>query len=348
MLGQLIAGVAVFGALAQASTGTEYSFVTQGGCTTLSGTGGAVPMSLPTSTTISTVSSVVTDAEVTVPATIRLTATTVTTTQRTGGAYTWTKITTTIPTYTSWQKAESIVATATIPTTVCTNDVTPTIVTEYSGSYTPVSGQVTEVPETYPTQVVCKTGVTWFTHLIPTVTSGRTTETVTPITTIHAYTTTTTFVETFSTTVYGTTATSTTTTLRLATSVAATSASCAPTSTTTYAAKCAPTNVISGVGGSGLTSGEYAANITVVYVRDEAYSDPSACCQLCVGNEGCAGMMAGPSGYCGLLYVGAAEGGPACGFAYSYRSQAGVFPGQGLWVQSGCGEIDYAGGGGGK
>ncbi|EMR72058.1 hypothetical protein MGN70_012063 [Eutypa lata] len=344
MLRQLIASVAVSGVLVQASTGTTYSFVTQSACSTIWGTGGTVPMSLPTSNTISTVSTLITDKEVTVPATSRVTAPVVTTTQQTASAYTWTVSTSTIPTYTSWQRAETIVATATIPTTVCTNDVTPSIVTEYSGSYVPVSGQVTTVPASYPSEVVCETGVTWLTHLLPTATSGLTTVTDTPTSTVFDPTTTSTYTETYRTTVYETTVSSTTTSQRLATSVAATNTACEATATTTYAAKCAPTNVISGIGEFGLVSGKYAENITVVYVRDETYNDPSACCQLCVDNEECAASMAGHAGYCGLLYVGAAEGGPACGdFTYTYQTQSNVFPGQGLWVQSGCGEIEYTG-----
>ncbi|KAI1376642.1 hypothetical protein F4677DRAFT_459772 [Hypoxylon crocopeplum] len=344
MLRQLLASIAVYGAVARASTGTSYSFNTVSGCSTAYGTGGTVPMSLPTDSTSSTISTILTAAEVTVPSTTSVTAPTVTTTQLTQSAYTFAVTTTTIPTFTTWRGAESIVATATWPTTVCTNGVSPaSTVTEYSGTYTPISGQITTIPATYPSHVLCTTAITWLTILHPTATSGSTTVTVTPTSTVNAPTTTVTSTYFYSSTSYATTVTSVTTSYRLGTSVATVSTACEATPTTTYAAKCAPTNVISGVGDRGLVSGNYANNITVIYVPDESYDDPSACCQLCVDNEGCGGSMAGISGFCGLLYVGAPNGGAACDFVFTYQTQSDVFPGQGLWVQSGCGEIDYTG-----
>ncbi|KAI2620909.1 hypothetical protein GGS26DRAFT_296613 [Hypomontagnella submonticulosa] len=343
MLRQLVTGIAVFGATVQASTGTSYSFKTESGCSTAWGSGGTVPMSLPTVSTSSTVSSVITDKEVTVPATSRVTAPTVTATALTATSWTFTVVTTTVPTFTSWQGAESIVATATWPVTVCTNGVNPSTVTKYSGSYTPISGQVTTAPASYPSQVLCTTGITWYTTLLPTATSGVTTVTVTPTTTVYAPTTTTTITSKYTSTTYSTTVTSVTTSYRVATNAATTSTACQPTTTTTFAAKCAPTNVVAGIGDKGLVSGKYASNITVIYIPDEKYNDPSNCCQLCQDNKGCAGLMAGISGFCGLYYVGAPNGGAACDFTFTYQTQSDVFPGQGLWVQSGCGTIDYTG-----
>ncbi|KAI0880929.1 uncharacterized protein GGS22DRAFT_78012 [Annulohypoxylon maeteangense] len=343
MFRRILSVLAVSGSLAQASTGTVYSFKTEGACSTLSGSGGSIPQSLPTSRTTSTVSSTITSSEVTVASVVKVTVEPVTTTLLTSLSVVYGISTTTLPTATSWQIAQSTVATATWPKTVCTNDVTPSTVTEYSGSYTPIPGQVTTIPTSYPSQVVCATGVTWFVMLQPTATSGVTTETVTPTSTIRAITTTTTSTYFYNATVWATTLTSTTTSYRMATSVATISTACEATTTTTYAAKCAPTNVIAGVDDHGLVSGKYAQNNTVIYIPDEKYNDPSTCCQLCQDNKGCAGMMAGPSGFCGLLYVGAAEGGPACDFVFSYQTQSNVFPLQGLWVQSGCGEIDYTG-----
>ncbi|KAI1775687.1 hypothetical protein F4818DRAFT_440964 [Hypoxylon cercidicola] len=343
MLRRLIASIAVSGALVRASTGTTYSFKTESGCSTASGSTGTVPMSLPTSSTSSTVSTIITDAEVTVPSTSTITAPSVTTTILTQTVYTWIVTTTTIATSTSWQGAESIVATATWPVTVCTNGVTPYTVTEYSGDYTPTSGQVTKLPTPFPSQVLCTTGITWYTYLLPTATSGLTTITATPTSTVNAPTTTSTVTYSYTSTAFGTTVTSVTTSYRLATSIATTSTACEATTTTTFAAKCQPTNVIAGIGDHGLVSGRYAANITVVYIPDEKYNDPSLCCQLCQDNEGCGGLYAGISGFCGLLYVGAPNGGPACDFTFTYQTQSDVFPGQGLWVQSGCGEIDYTG-----
>ncbi|KAL7626143.1 hypothetical protein AAE478_002913 [Parahypoxylon ruwenzoriense] len=345
MLRRLIASVAAYGALARAATGTSYSFQTNIACSTVSGTDGKVPLSLPTSSTSSTVTSTITDAEVTIPSTSRTTVGAVTTTVLTTTVWTWSETTITIPTSTSWVRADSVVATATWAVTLCTNGVAPSTVTQYSGIYTPIPGQVTQLPATYPSQVVCATGVTWFVHLQPTATSGVTTATVTPTSTVVAPTATSTSVYVASATVYGTTVTSMTTSLRLATSAATTSTACAPTTTTTtFAAKCAPTSVVAGVDGRGLVSGRYAANITVVYVPDERYEDPSVCCQLCQDNAGCAGMMAGISGFCGLYYIGGGADGPVCdGFTFTYQTQSDVFPGQGLWIQSGCGEVEYTG-----
>ncbi|KAI1802497.1 hypothetical protein F4811DRAFT_391358 [Daldinia bambusicola] len=344
MLSLFIPIIALCGILAQASTGTEYSFKTESQCSTVWGTGGTVPMSLPTSNTISTVKSTLTAKEVTVPSTSKVTVDAVTTTVLTQTSWTWTFSTITVPTKTVWDKAQTTVATATWPSTVCTNGITPSTVTEYKGSYDPVSGQVTTAPASYPSQVVCETGVTWFTSLIPTTTSGVTTVTITPTSTVIAPTTTVTTTGSYYTsTAYGTTVTSTITSYHVDASIATTSIACEATTTTTYAAKCAPTNVISGIGEFGLVSGEYAKNISVIYVREGKYEEPAACCQLCQDNEGCVGMMAGHTGYCGLLYVGAPNGGPACDFGFTYQTQSNVFPGQGLWVQSGCGEIEYSG-----
>ncbi|KAI1440131.1 hypothetical protein F5Y02DRAFT_363688 [Annulohypoxylon stygium] len=340
---QVLSILAVSGSLARASTGTSYSFKTEGACSTASGSGGSIPLSLPTSTTISTVSSIITNSEVTVPSTVKVTADPITTTVQTQTAWLTTQSTTTIPTTISWHVAQSTVATATWPETVCTNDVTPSVVTEYSGTYAPISGQVTAFPTSYPSQVVCATGVTWFTIIQPTATSGVTTQIVTPTSTVRSITTTVTSAYFYNATTWATTLTSTTTSYRLATSVATVSTACEATTTTTYAAKCAPTNVVAGVGDHGLVSGKYAANSTVIYIPDDKFNDPSTCCQLCQDNKGCAGMMAGISGFCGLLYVGAPEGGPSCDFVFSYQTQSNVFPMQGLWVQSGCGEIDYTG-----
>ncbi|KAI6084814.1 hypothetical protein F4821DRAFT_164982 [Hypoxylon rubiginosum] len=343
MLRRLIVSFAVSGALVRASTGTTYSFKTVSGCSTASASTGTVPMSLPTSSTSSTVSTIITNAEVTVPSTSKVTADPVTTTLLTQTAYTYIVTTTTIATSTSWQGAESIVATATWPTTICTNGVTPSVVTEYSGVYTPTPGQVTKLPTPFPSQVLCTTGITWYTYLLPTATSGLTIVTVTPTSTVNAPTTTSTVTYSYTSTAFGTTVTSVTTSFRLGTSIATVSTACEATTTTTYAAKCAPTNVIAGIGDHGLVSGKYAANNTVIYIPNPKYYDPSACCQLCQDNEGCSALYAGFAGACGLLYVNGPNGGPVCDFTFSYQTQSNVFPGQGLWVQSGCGEIDYTG-----
>ncbi|KAI1135557.1 hypothetical protein F5Y05DRAFT_175105 [Hypoxylon sp. FL0543] len=346
MLFQILVGVVVSGVVVRASTGTSVTFITQGGCSTVSGSGGSFPVSLPTVSTTSSLTSTTTEKEVTVPVTSKISADPVTTTTvYTQNIYSFVTNTVTVPTSTSWREADSTVATVTLPSTICTNDVTPSTVTEYSGSYTPISGQVTTIPTSYPSEVVCATGVTLLYILTPTATSGSTTITVTPTSTVYTSTTTNTISNLYTVTVFETTVSSVTTSYRLASSVATTSTACSATTTTTLAAKCAPTNIIAGVGDHGLVSGKYAANNTVIYIRDDKYNDPSLCCQLCQDNEGCAGMMTGFDGYCGLLYVANPNGapGPVCDFVFSYQTQSNVFPLQGLWVQSGCGEIDYTG-----
>lgn len=353
MLRQLLASVAVSTALVtvQASTATSYSAVTNSACSTQFGSGAtAVPTSIPVINTLSTVSTVVTDKEITVPATSKVTAAAVTTTVLTETRLAYEEVTVTLPEYDVYEVAQTVIGTVTIPTTVCTAGAkTPpsAAVTAYSGTYTPVSGQVTTVPASYPTKVVCETAVTIFTRLVPTATSGKTTVTVTPTSVVTSATATVTRTETYSTEAYLSTVTKTQTTARLASTTATVRASCAAstttTTTTTYAAKCAPTNVIWGIGDRGLVSGDYADS-AILYVDGDEFYEPSACCQLCVDNASCAAMMAGGGGYCGLLYNVAAEGDPACGkFIYSYHTQSDVYPGQGLYVQSGCGNIEYAG-----
>jgi hypothetical protein len=95
---------------------------------------------------------------------------------------------------------------------VCTDGAKPRTVTEYTGSYAPVSGQVTTLPATYPTQVVCTGGVTTIHIGHEVVTSGTSTETVTATLTIFDPTTTETITVVWGTdTEYATTVTKTTT-----------------------------------------------------------------------------------------------------------------------------------------
>ncbi|KAK7739097.1 hypothetical protein SLS62_011297 [Diatrype stigma] len=352
MLRQLIASAAVFGALvtaAHGTTATSYSAVTNSGCSTEFGSGAtAVPTSIPVLNTLRTVSTVVTDKEVTVPATSKVTAAAVTQTVRTETRQAYVEVTSTLPEYDVYVLTDGVIGTATIPTTVCTagaKQPPSAAATAYSGTYAPVSGQVQTVPASYATKVVCETAVTIFTRLVPTATSGKTTVTVTPTSTVTSITTTVTLTGTYSTVAYLSTVTKTQTHARVASTTTTISASCATSpTTTTYAAKCAPTNVIWGIEDRGLVPGDYADS-AIVYVDGDEFLEPSACCQLCADNESCAAMMAGGGSYCGLLYNAVAgEGDSACGkFIYSYKTESGVSPGQGIYVQSGCGNIEYAG-----
>ncbi|KAI5867912.1 hypothetical protein GGS23DRAFT_608462 [Durotheca rogersii] len=352
MLRQLLTGAALWGALGSATTATTYSVTTVTTCATAFGSGGVPPLSLPTDLSRATTTSATTSAEVTVPSTVRVTAAPVTTTVRTSTVWFWDATTTTLPVTTSWVRVYATVDTATVPVTVCTAGSTPeTTTTVYTGAYTPVPGQDPWPPASYPTRAACTARVTTWLLLAPTATSGTTTVTETPTSTEVAVTATVSATYYFSGTTYAATETQTTTSFVVGLASATVSASCAPTATATLAARCAPGNVISGVGGRGLVSGRYAENITVIYVGDARFEDPSRCCQLCQDNAGCAAIMAGISGFCGLYYQAAPAGGPACGaFSFTYQSQANYFPGQGLWIQEGCGRVEFTGpvGGGQK
>lgn len=258
----------------------------------------------------------------------------------------------------------------------------PSVVTEYAGTYTPISGQATTLPETYPARIVCSGEVTSYTFLWPIVTSGMSTRTSTPLKTVNSYTATTTTTITYGTaTIWAvsievpqtrgplsspsnfptslpkgpdtlqTTVTSTATTYKVAYTVAPTSTACEETYTTTYAAKCAPTNLIGAIDGVGLVAGTYAPGVAVTYgpdvPGDQFHSDASLCCQLCLDNEGCGASMAAPAfdAACGLLYVwNSTSGGPEYeDFVFSYQTEAGVVPGESLIVQAGAGLITYEG-----
>ncbi len=114
--------------------------------------------------------------------------------------------------------------------------------------------------------------------------------------------------------------------------------------TKTLAAECAPTNLIGAINGDGLQSGKYADRTSVIYTRLEPWgTDASLCCQACLDNEGCGASMFN-SGACGLYYTATADAEPVCdAFIFSFTSNPGVYPGQGLVVQNGCGTVEYLG-----
>lgn len=103
------------------------------------------------------------------------------------------------------------------------------------------------------------------------------------------------------------------------------------TATTTQHLKCAPSNLISAVNGHGIgqTQGQTFGLAPG--------SDPSACCQLCLDTPGCAASEDDPkAGNC-LLW---STSGPACGLGLQYSDGGrGLLPGQGYFVQSGCGTV---------
>ncbi|KAB5529077.1 hypothetical protein GE09DRAFT_1228812 [Coniochaeta sp. 2T2.1] len=86
-------------------------------------------------------------------------------------------------TYTHVIPSTATIATITNPTTVCTNDVTPTAtVTSYTGTpYTPIPGQNTVLPSTWEDSIFCNVYDIAIEHIWPTVQgTGQTTTTITP------------------------------------------------------------------------------------------------------------------------------------------------------------------------
>ncbi|KAI0972497.1 hypothetical protein F4678DRAFT_41343 [Xylaria arbuscula] len=345
MMRALLLGAAAYAGLSSAVTVTEVSTNNNVVCSTAYGSGGVAPTPIPTSEVTKTTSTVITSPVVTFPsAYTHVTDTVVTTTQHTSYIVTIVFATVTSGIVTSGITEVTTIATALWPVTTCTNDVTPTTVTKYTGTYTPVSGQATGAPSSYPTEIFCTNSLTSYVTLLPTVTTG-------PLETLH---------ETATTTIldYTTTATTTITYLTVTTPSATvtstyysyvetghaepTRIACESTVTKTLDARCAPTNLISDHNGVGLVAGSYNTNVTVVYTRDEPYgTDASACCQLCLDNEGCGASMWGPYETCGLYYHGDDSGEPQCDFIFTYGTEDGIIAGQGIVVSNGCGTVEY-------
>ncbi|KAH8892643.1 hypothetical protein GQ53DRAFT_746107 [Thozetella sp. PMI_491] len=344
MYSRLFTLLTLSGSLASAWVSTSSSATTAVVCSTLSGSGGLQPTPIPRSTEeVDAVTFSSDRGTYTVERVVPVTVATVTTTQYTTTAVTWVVETVSSPTLTSFAKIVSTVATAVVPSTVCNNGVVPTTVTEYTGTYTPVSGQATTLPSTYPTLIACAQSVTTYLGLYEVVTVTKT-ESVTATSVVLSATATTTSTVTLGkTTVYGATVTTTTTSYTVANTLAVKTTACEETTTTTLAAKCAPTNLIGAINGVGLVSGTYASNSSVTYGPREDTpfkADASLCCQLCEDNEGCAGLM-WSNGVCGLLYVADGANQAQCTEVFTFKTQANVVAGEGLVVQSGCGSIRY-------
>ncbi|KAI0540670.1 hypothetical protein GGR58DRAFT_521345 [Xylaria digitata] len=328
-------GAAAYVGLAGAITITSVSTASNVQCSTAYGSGGVAPTPIPTSEITEVTSSLSTEPAVTIPQgytrhtsiIVSVTISTLTSGILTNNVY---------PTTT--------IATATWPVTSCTNGVTPTTVTKYTGEYTPVEGQATTLPASYPTQIFCTTSLTSFIRFFITESTGPlATIHETPTTTVYDYTTTST-----STLVYRTvtepSATVTNTHVRYVEKgqPESTRADCEPTVTKTYDARCAPTNLISDHNNLGLVAGRYNANVSVVYTRDLPYgTNPSDCCQLCLDNEGCGASMWGPYETCGLYYHGNESAEPQCDFVFTYGSTEKSLAGQGIVVSNGCGTVHY-------
>ena len=248
------------------------------------------------------------------------------------------------------------IATITNPTTVCTNDVTPTAtVTSYTGTYTPLPGQPTALPETWETAVFCDSHNTQIEHIWPTVEcDGTTTSTVTntvqdttgPIVSI-------TYTNDWTWTVPRWTATVTASSYRVATETTTVSTACEPTETVTLAAQCAPQNLIGELDNLGLAIGTFHRNFTsgtTPWSQPQA-RDPSLCCQLCVETEGCIAMhYYAMSNICSLSFVGGEGRCNAPALDYYAVGWEGVptKPWQGMIFALGaednvCGGIEYTG-----
>lgn len=247
----------------------------------------------------------------------------------------------------------STVGTLTTTETVCTEGVSPSVTsTFYTGTYTRPDGYPTKTPHRFPDYVNCTTDRTTHLTVFPTITSGVTTFTINPSTPASTVTNTST-VTIYS---YSAPATVTVTTSQTfytaAKSTATVSISCAATVTTAYAAKCSGPNLINQVNGHGIAVIYPAPGSSFVYGGNGR--DPSACCQLCQENAGCAAFDDFPAaGNCALYFTNStlkAEG--QCGLAFSYGDaigQSGNPPleaGQGSIVGTGCGNVEPIAGGG--
>ncbi|KAI1165774.1 hypothetical protein F5B18DRAFT_147477 [Nemania serpens] len=347
LLRGVLLNAALYCGLASATTVTFVSSTTVSSCSYKLSSGGVPPTPVPTRESTFYTTKIVTNATVTVPPTVTVTAPKVTVTQHTSFAYTFVVPTVTVPTSTSYFGTQKTVATGTFAATVCANGAKPATVTKYTGTYVPISGQVTTVPASYPVSAVCATGTTYYNILLPTVTSGAAvTATVTPTTTLTSYTTTSTSTYIYYTETSYLTTVSTTITSYTPLGVTKTSTVACPeaTVTKTLDARCAPTNLIGAINGEGIRSGRYADRVSVIYTREEPWaSDYTACCQACIDSEGCGAQDSG-FGACGLLFSATVQGEPICdAWILSFTSSPNAYPGQSLVYSTGCGLISYDG-----
>ncbi|KAK8068541.1 hypothetical protein PG996_007653 [Apiospora saccharicola] len=347
----LVAALAVPGAVAASSntlilTGVRTTTIwsTQE-CKSLFSSGGTAPRPLPTITSSDAViHTTTTEAPVTTPFTVTFTAPAVTSTKLTS-----TSVSVYITTVTSGTKTvgspgpTTTFATATFSTTECTNNITPQTVTVYSGVYTPVPGQATTLPASYPTQVICQRTQDVRIILFHTIFTPIVSITISPVVTMSQITATVTSTTTYPTTsvTWRTTVTEATTTLAAATTTKTIHTSCAPTVTKTYAAKCAPTNLVKDHNEQGLFFNHIDNNATTAFSH-LLDGDASACCQACVENEDCSAVEINTSNQCTLYFHHDASFHPVCGsIGFTYRSYPNIWPGQGIWVQDGCGEAKW-------
>ncbi|KAK3326125.1 hypothetical protein B0H66DRAFT_637441 [Apodospora peruviana] len=273
-----------------------------------------------------------------------------------------------------------VVATITLPavTATCTNGAAAAsgpskkvTVTKYTGTYQPIPGQVTTTKTIWPTAVTTYLSVTPSYRVFPYTGS---TVTVTSTFTDTAYLSTTISTATYSAagpwgyrytvTRYRSTVTATQSDYQLAYVTPTVSAGGACDSaaepetavTVTRAAQCAPTNLLSERDRYGVAirilpldwSFPIGFPNKVIGIPDV---DASACCQLCVDNEGCAASewTTGWDSACRLLYYNnptcKSTSNETCGreVPLEYYGDSWALPGQASFIQVGCGRLTYLG-----
>ncbi|KAM7190185.1 hypothetical protein V8F20_009807 [Naviculisporaceae sp. PSN 640] len=277
---------------------------------------------------------------------------------------TWTRSDATIPvtaTETVQPAIGTTIATVTTTQTICTNNpsLPVTTVTSYTGSYSPVAGQVTRLPTEWPSEVLCFRSYTTFWNVHVTVISNETvTSTLETGTVTIPRTWTTTIIPPADETV-----TEYRPNLTVALSSFTHSTSCGQTATVTHDLRCAPSNMIGAMEGTDkglaiLSFNNYSSGVSLWGQPDSEHpmgsgGGPGACCQLCLDNEGCVANSYSQGyfyGTCGLIYVGGDE---VCPVAYTYGPATEKDPGDfyvpgGPWYAQifqqsgkGCGSIVY-------
>ncbi|KAK8074305.1 hypothetical protein PG994_005204 [Apiospora phragmitis] len=104
-----------------------------------------------------------------------------------------------------------------------------------------------------------------------------------------------------------------------------------------------PTNIVRDHDGQGLRWNyldDSAAGVVVGRLSEDDGDAAAKCCQACVDNADCAAMEVNTAGTCSLYFDRDASSQHAvCGaVGFTYRSFPNIWHGQGIWVQSGCGE----------
>ncbi|KAK0712927.1 hypothetical protein B0T26DRAFT_715702 [Lasiosphaeria miniovina] len=269
--------------------------------------------------------------------------------------------TTTETVYTS-----AIAATVTFAQTTCSDGATasPTSTTTvYTGGYAPVQGQVTTVRTRFPTALTTYASVTAsyrvYTYVGSTVTFTST------VTGTAYLSTTTAGTQTVGVgvggggryntrTKYLSTVIKTRGDYLLAYATRTVGAACGGTvATAARAAQCAPTNLIAERDGRGVAvrllpdDWTFPIGFPGVVIGIPGM-DASACCQLCLDNKHCAASewTVSWSGACRLYYYnspGADTNGSCGAVPIEYYGDIYALPGQGSYVQSGCGSLKYLG-----